>query len=31
MDPDAFLRGNAEQFGARQGVEHAAAFEIVPL
>ena len=31
MDPDAFLRGNAEQLGARQGVEHAAAFEIVPL
>ncbi len=31
MDPDAFLRGNAEQTGARLGVEHASAFEIVPL
>jgi LmbE family N-acetylglucosaminyl deacetylase len=31
MDPDAFLRGNAEQVGARQGVEHATAFEVVPL
>lgn len=31
MDPDAFLRGNAEQVGARQGVEHATAFEIVPI
>lgn len=31
MDPDAFLRGNAEQVGARQGVEYAVAFEIVPL
>ena len=30
-DPDAFLRGGAEQIGARQGVEHAVAFEIVPI
>ncbi len=30
-DPDAFLRGGAEQLGTRQGVEHAVAFEIVPI
>jgi LmbE family N-acetylglucosaminyl deacetylase len=30
-DPDAFLRGAAESVGARQGVEHAVAFEVVPL
>ncbi len=29
-DPDAFLRGGAEAVGARQGVEHAVAFEIIP-
>ena len=31
MDPDAFLRGNAEGVGRHLGVEHAVAFEIVPL
>jgi LmbE family N-acetylglucosaminyl deacetylase len=30
-DPDAFLRGTAETIGARIGVEHAVAFEVVPL
>jgi LmbE family N-acetylglucosaminyl deacetylase len=30
-DPDAFLRGPAESTGLRQGVEHAIAFEVVPL
>jgi LmbE family N-acetylglucosaminyl deacetylase len=30
-DPDGFLRGTAEDVGARQGVEHAVAFEVVPL
>jgi len=30
-DPDAFLRGTAEQVGAQAGVEHAVAFEVVPL
>jgi len=30
-DPDAFLRRAAEGVGARQGVEHAVAFEVVPL
>jgi len=30
-DPDAFLRSAAEQVGARQGVAHAVAFEVVPL
>jgi hypothetical protein len=30
-DPDAFLRGGAERVGARQGVEHAVAFEVVPV
>jgi LmbE family N-acetylglucosaminyl deacetylase len=30
-DPDGFLRGTAESVGARQGVEHAVAFEVVPL
>jgi LmbE family N-acetylglucosaminyl deacetylase len=30
-DPDAFLRGSAESVGARQGVEHAVAFEVVPV
>jgi LmbE family N-acetylglucosaminyl deacetylase len=30
-DPDAFLRGTAETTGERQGVEHAVAFEVVPL
>jgi len=30
-DPDAFLRPAAESIGARQGVEHAVAFEVVPL
>ena len=30
-DPDAFLRGTAEQTGAQAGVEHAVAFEVVPL
>lgn len=30
-DPDAFLRGAAEAAGARQGVEHAVTFEVVPL
>ena len=30
-DPDAFLREAAEQVGTRQGVEHAVAFEVVPL
>jgi len=29
-DPDAFLRGAAESLGARQGVEHAVAFEVIP-
>jgi LmbE family N-acetylglucosaminyl deacetylase len=30
-DPDAFLHGGAERVGARQGVEHAVAFEVVPV
>jgi LmbE family N-acetylglucosaminyl deacetylase len=30
-DPDAFLRGTAEQVGAQAGVAHAVAFEVVPL
>jgi LmbE family N-acetylglucosaminyl deacetylase len=30
-DPDAFLRGTAESIGKRQGVEHAVAFEVIPL
>jgi LmbE family N-acetylglucosaminyl deacetylase len=30
-DPDGFLRAAAESVGARQGVEHAVAFEVVPL
>ena len=30
-DPDGVLRGTAESVGARQGVEHAVAFEVVPL
>jgi LmbE family N-acetylglucosaminyl deacetylase len=30
-EPDGFLRGTAESVGARQGVEHAVAFEVVPL
>jgi LmbE family N-acetylglucosaminyl deacetylase len=30
-DPDAFLRGTAESTGERQGVEHAVAFEVIPL
>jgi LmbE family N-acetylglucosaminyl deacetylase len=30
-DPDAFLRGAAESLGARQGVEHAVSFEVVPI
>ena len=31
IDPDAFLRAAAESVGARQGVEHAVAFEVIPL
>jgi LmbE family N-acetylglucosaminyl deacetylase len=30
-DPDAFLRASAEQVGAAIGVEHAVAFEVIPL
>jgi LmbE family N-acetylglucosaminyl deacetylase len=30
-DPDGFLRDTAEQVGAQAGVEHAVAFEVVPL
>ena len=30
-DPDGFLRGTAESIGTRQGVEHAVAFEVIPL
>lgn len=30
-DPDAFLRGSAEATGAEFGVEHAVAFEVIPL
>lgn len=30
-DPDAFLRGFAEQQGARLGVEHATAFELIQI
>jgi LmbE family N-acetylglucosaminyl deacetylase len=30
-EPDGILRGSAESVGARQGVEHAVAFEIVPI
>jgi LmbE family N-acetylglucosaminyl deacetylase len=30
-DPDEFLRGAAESAGARQGVAHSVAFELVPL
>lgn len=29
-DPDAFLRGHAEEVGRRQGVQHAVAFEVLP-
>lgn len=31
FDPDAFLRGNAQEVGERAGVELAAAFEVFPL
>jgi hypothetical protein len=30
-DPDAFLRGFAEQQGARLGVEHATSFELIQI
>jgi len=31
IDPDAFLRSGAEATGATLGVEHAVAFEVIPL